>query len=66
MVDGKKLEAAASVPEVIASPVRSSPRLAQSKDEHILDRAEERAAKKNLEHVGGMPSTNSLFFLSFF
>ncbi|CAN6351703.1 unnamed protein product [Urochloa humidicola] len=46
------LEAKASIPDMVISPTRSSPRLMRSKEEHSLAKAEILTAKKNLEHPG--------------
>lgn len=56
------LEEMAKISEATTSPVRFSPRLVHSKDEHTLTKAEERVAKKNLECLGGMPSTTFCSF----
>jgi hypothetical protein len=40
--------------------VRASPKLQQSRDEHILAKAEERVARKNLEFKEGNPCPTSL------
>ena len=61
----KKIERAAMIPEAIMPHVRSSPRLAKSKDENTMIRADERAAKKNLELSGGMPHTDPCSSLRF-
>ncbi|XP_022682391.1 uncharacterized protein LOC111257326 [Setaria italica] len=45
-----ELQKVAAIPEVIITPTRASPRLAQSGDEHILSKTEKMAARKNLEH----------------
>lgn len=55
--------AAAAIPEVLNSPARASPRLAQSTEEHTLSRAERRTTIKNLESMEGKSSCNS--FCSF-
>ncbi|EFE88087.1 hypothetical protein, partial [Bifidobacterium breve] len=55
------LKVAVVVPEVDKKQVRTSPRLQQSKDEHVLAKAQERAARKNLEFHGGNPHPISLF-----
>jgi hypothetical protein len=44
----------------IKQQVRASPRLQRSRDEHILAKAEERVAKKNLEFQKGNPCSTSL------
>jgi hypothetical protein len=56
----KRVDKMAAISEASMGQVRSSPRLQRSKDEHTLARAEERAARKNLEFGGGMLSSNSL------
>jgi len=65
MESNKRMERAAMIPEATMPHVRSSPRLSKSKDEHTLIRAEERAAKKNLELPGGMPRTEPCSSLLF-
>jgi hypothetical protein len=57
------LTAAAGIKEVLATPTRSSPRLAGAIEEHVMDRVKKRAALKNLEPVEGKTSNSS--FLSF-
>jgi hypothetical protein len=52
----KALEAAA-VPEASKKQVHASPRLQNASHEHVLNKAEERIAKKNLEFSGGNPHT---------
>nr|CAB3465745.1 unnamed protein product [Digitaria exilis] len=44
-----ELGAAAAIKEVVMSPTRSSPRLADAPDQHILERAKLRVAWKNLD-----------------
>jgi hypothetical protein len=65
MENNKKLERATLIPEATVSYVRSSPRLVKSKDEHTLNRAEERVAKKNLEISRGMSHTDPSSSLPF-
>jgi hypothetical protein len=55
-----KIREAAAVPEASKLQVRSSPRLQRSKDENVMAKAEERAAKRNLEFSGGTPHSPSL------
>jgi hypothetical protein len=55
-----RLMEAAAVLVASKQQVRASPRLQRSKDEHILAKAEERAARKNLEFIGGNLCSNSL------
>jgi hypothetical protein len=43
---------------------RASPRLQKSRDEHVLTKAQERAAKRNLELDGGNSHPNSSFAVS--
>jgi hypothetical protein len=57
------LSAAAGVKAVLATPTRSSPRLAGAFEEHVLDKARKRAALKNLEPMKGKNPNSS--FLSF-
>jgi hypothetical protein len=52
---GDRVREAASVSEAIKVQVRASPRLQRSKDEHILVKAEERVARKNIEFSAGNP-----------
>jgi hypothetical protein len=52
---------AAAVPEACQGQTRASPRLQCSRDEHVLVKAKEQAAKKNLEFKDGM-SSSTLFF----
>jgi hypothetical protein len=47
------VHAAAAIPETLVSPLRASPRLANSSDEHTLKKAARRAATKNLEFLEG-------------
>jgi hypothetical protein len=54
------LKEAATIPEASKQQVRASPRLQRSKDEHILAKAEERIATKNLEFNEGNPCSTSL------
>jgi purine-nucleoside phosphorylase len=58
---GDRVREAAAVSKAIKVQVRTSPRLQRSKDEHILAKAEERVAKKNLEFNEGNPCSTSLF-----
>jgi hypothetical protein len=55
-----KIREATAVPEASKLQVRSSPRLQRSKDENVMAKAEERAAKRNLEFSGGTPHSPSL------
>jgi hypothetical protein len=57
------LSTAAGVKAVLATPTRSSPRLAGAFEEHVLDKARKRAALKNLEPMKGKNPSSS--FLSF-
>lgn len=59
-----KFKAAASVPEMVLAPARSSPRLVGSTDEHTLLKAKRRVESRNLEKNKGNGSTNSKFFFS--
>jgi hypothetical protein len=54
--------AAASINEALATPTRSSPRLAGSFEEHVMDKAKKRAALKNLEPIEGNTSNPPLSF----
>jgi hypothetical protein len=56
----KKLEEAAAVQGANKQQVRASPRLQRSKDEHVLAKAQGRAARKNLEFHGDNPRPISL------
>jgi hypothetical protein len=58
-LDGRQKKAAA-IKEACNSQVRSSPRLQGSRDEHTLAKAEERAARRNLEFRGGTPISTPL------
>jgi hypothetical protein len=55
-----ELQLGAEVPDASKMQVRASPRLQRSRDEHVLAKAEERVAKKNLEFSGGNSHSNSL------
>jgi hypothetical protein len=57
---GDRVLEAASVTEASKMQVRASPRLQRSRDEHILAKAEERVARKNLEFNEGNPCHTSL------
>jgi hypothetical protein len=59
-----KILLAAAVPNASKVQVRASPRLQRSRDEHVLAKAEERVAKKNLEFSGGNSHSNSLITVS--
>jgi len=48
-----EVQAAAAIPESLVSPLRASPRLANSSDEHTLKKAARRDAAKNLEFLEG-------------
>jgi len=53
-----KLTDAALIPEVLRSPSRASPRLAEMGAEHTLLKAERRMLSRNLESLEGNPSTD--------
>jgi hypothetical protein len=55
---------AAAVPEACKGQTRASPRLVRSRDEHVLVKAKERAAKKNLEFKDCMSPSHPLFSVS--
>lgn len=55
------LKAAAAIPELVLSPLRASPKLAKSADEHVLQKAARRTTVKNLE---GNSDRSSLFLLN--
>jgi hypothetical protein len=55
--------AVAGIKEALATPTRSSPRLAGALEEHVMDKVKKRAALKNLEPIEGNISNSS--FLSF-
>jgi hypothetical protein len=55
----KEILKAAAVPEASKMQVRASPRLQKSRDEHVLTKAQELAAKRNLEFGGGNSQSNS-------
>jgi hypothetical protein len=61
--EGKKKEARekAFIKELKLTPTRSSPRLANSGDEHTMDKVEKRAAQRNLESMDGNVLNNPLF-----
>jgi hypothetical protein len=59
----KGREVADRILEACKGQTRASPRLQCSRDEHVLVKAKERAAKKNLEFKDGM-SSSTLFFPS--
>jgi hypothetical protein len=61
VVREERLLVAAGVPEATKAQIRASPRLQRSKDEHILAKAEERVAKRNLELSEGISSFAPLF-----
>jgi hypothetical protein len=65
MGDGlqEKVVLMANVEEVIVTPVRSSKRLANGEGIQLLEKAEKRKARKNLDFCSGNESENS--FLSF-
>ncbi|KAG2609328.1 hypothetical protein PVAP13_4KG031716 [Panicum virgatum] len=48
-----EVQAAAAIPESLVSPLRASPRLANSSDEHTLKKGARRAAANNLEFLEG-------------
>jgi hypothetical protein len=56
---GDRVREEAAISEALVQ-VRSSPRLQRSKDEHVLAKAEERVARKNLEFNEGNPCSSSL------
>jgi hypothetical protein len=58
---GDQIREAAAVFEATKVQVRASPRLQRPKDEHVLAKAEERVARKNLEFNEGNPCSTSLF-----
>jgi hypothetical protein len=60
MERGDRVREAAAVSEAVKVQVRTSPRLQRSKDEHVLAKAEERVARKNLEFNEGNPCSPSL------
>jgi hypothetical protein len=55
---------AAAVPGACKGQTRASLRLQRSRDEHVLLKAMERAAKKNIEFRDGMSSSHPLFSVS--
>lgn len=57
------LQAPAMIDETLISPVRASLRLANTTNEHVMMKAERRAAEKNLENMEGNPLNHSLFYL---
>jgi hypothetical protein len=59
-----KILEVASVPGACQGQTRASPRLQRSRDEHVLVKAKERAAKKNLEFKDGMSSSHHFFPVS--
>jgi hypothetical protein len=61
---GDRVRKAASSSEAIKVQVRASQRLQRSKDEHILAKAEERVARKNLEFSEGNPCSTSLLSIN--
>jgi hypothetical protein len=61
VVREERLLVAAGVPEATKAQIRVSLRLQRSKDEHILAKAEERVAKRNLELSEGISSFAPLF-----
>jgi hypothetical protein len=60
MERGDRVREVAAVSEAVKVQVRTSPRLQRSKDEHVLAKAEERVARKNLEFNEGNPCSPSL------
>jgi hypothetical protein len=52
------------IPEACKGQTRASPRLQRSRDEHVLVKAKERAAKKNLEFNDGNSLSHPLFSVS--
>jgi hypothetical protein len=58
---GDRVREAATVSKATKVQVRASPRLQRSKDEHVLAKAEERVARKNLEFNEGNLCSTSLF-----
>jgi hypothetical protein len=58
-----RIREVAAVPEACKGQTRASPRLQRSRDEHILVKAKERAAK-NLEFKDGISPSPPLFSVS--
>jgi hypothetical protein len=58
--EGEIIRKEAAIPEVVVTPIRSSPRLAQSNDEHTMDKIQKRAAARNLEEPEGNPIGSSI------
>jgi hypothetical protein len=59
-----RIREVAAVPKTCKGQTRASPRLQQSRDEHILVKAKERAAKKTLEFKDGMSPSPPLLPVS--
>jgi hypothetical protein len=59
-----RIRKVAAVPEAWKGQTRASPRLQRSRDEHILVKAKEQAAKKNLEFKDGMSPSPPFLLVS--